>query len=98
MVWNSRGLFVLITILTSASSGFASEGGGHADPVAPVLIAIIAILVTAKLGGEFFERIGQPAVLGELLGGVLLGNLILINPAWNFFEPLRVAVRNIGRW
>jgi Kef-type K+ transport system membrane component KefB len=79
-------------MLSFATPGFASEGGGHADPIAPVLVAIIAILVTAKLGGELLERLGQPAVLGELLGGVLLGNLILINPAWDFFEPLRVAV------
>jgi Kef-type K+ transport system membrane component KefB len=91
MVWNFRGRFVWISILSSATTAFANEGGGHADPVAPVLVAIIAILVVAKLGGEIFERIGQPAVLGELIGGVLIGNLILINPAWDFFEPLRVA-------
>lgn len=91
MVWNFRRRFVLITILSSVTTAFASEGGGHADPIAPVLVALIAILVVAKLGGEILERIGQPAVLGELIGGVLIGNLVLINPAWDFFEPLRVA-------
>jgi Kef-type K+ transport system membrane component KefB len=33
----------------------------------------------------------MPAVLGELIGGIVIGNLVLINPAWNFFEPLRAA-------
>jgi Kef-type K+ transport system membrane component KefB len=42
------------------------------------------------LGGEIFERLEQPAVLGELIAGVFLGNLILIDPSWGFFEPLRI--------
>lgn len=85
-----RGI-ILGVLLLFGTSAFASESGGHADPVAPILLALIVILVVAKLGSEIFERLGQPAVLGELLGGVLLGNLVLLNPAWNFFEPLRLA-------
>ena len=67
----------------------AAAGGGHADPVAPVLLALIVILVAAKLGGALFEHLGQPSVLGELLVGVLLGNLVLIDPSLGYFEPLR---------
>jgi Kef-type K+ transport system membrane component KefB len=55
----------------------ASEAGGHPDPVAPVALWLVIILVAAKLGGELAVRIGQPAVLGELLIGVVLGNLSL---------------------
>jgi Kef-type K+ transport system membrane component KefB len=36
-----------------------------------------AMLVAAKLFGELAERIGQPAVLGELIAGLLLGSSIL---------------------
>lgn len=82
---------ILTGAMLWATHAFAA-GSGHADPIAPILLAMIAILLTAKLAGELFERLGQPAVLGELLGGVVLGNLILLNPAWNFFEPLRAAV------
>ena len=32
----------------------------------------------AKLGGDLAARLGQPAVLGELIGGVLVGNLSLL--------------------
>jgi Kef-type K+ transport system membrane component KefB len=84
-------LFFGLFCLFAPASVFAAEAGGHADPVAPILLALIVILAVAKLGSEIFERLGQPAVLGELLAGVVLGNLILLNPAWNFFEPLRVA-------
>jgi Kef-type K+ transport system membrane component KefB len=56
----------------------AASGSGHADPVAPVIAAVALILVTAKLAGHVAVRLGQPAVLGELLGGVVLGNLSLV--------------------
>lgn len=53
------------------------ESTSHGGPVVPVLLGIAVILVAAKLGGEAFERIGQPAVLGELIMGMILGNLAL---------------------
>ena len=31
------------------------------------------LLLAAKLGDEVFKRIGQPAIVGEILGGVLVG-------------------------
>ena len=40
-------------------------------------LVLVAIFVAAKLLGELAERIGQPAVLGELLAGVLLGSSAL---------------------
>ena len=78
-------LFSLVTPLAWAA------GSEHMDPVAPTLIALIVILASAKIGSELFERLNQPAVLGELLAGVVLGNLVLIHPSWNFFGPLRLA-------
>jgi Kef-type K+ transport system membrane component KefB len=42
-----------------------------------LFLALAAMLVGAKLLGELAERIGQPAVLGELLAGVLLGSSVL---------------------
>lgn len=51
--------------------------------VAAFLLSLIAILVAAKLFGELAERIGQPAVLGELIGGVVIGvsGLRLVDPS-----------------
>ena len=45
-----------------------------AEPVGPLLLALAVILVAAKVGGHLAEGMKQPAVLGELLAGVLLGN------------------------
>lgn len=36
------------------------------------------ILVVAKLGGDLATRLGQPAVLGELVLGILVGNATLV--------------------
>jgi Kef-type K+ transport system membrane component KefB len=47
----------------------------HADPVAPVVAALAVLLLAGKLGGELATRAKQPAVLGELAAGIVLGNL-----------------------
>ena len=51
-------------------------------PVANVLLALAIILVGARLGGAAAERLGQPPVLGELLIGVVLGNLAGAQLGW----------------
>ncbi len=55
------------------------EHSGHDDPVAPLLLALCVILFLAKVGGDVAERLNMPAVLGELLVGVLIGNLLYLS-------------------
>jgi Kef-type K+ transport system membrane component KefB len=55
------------------------------DSLASVVLALAVILAAAKLGGDAAERIGQPAVLGELVIGVLVGNLTLVGVDWFTF-------------
>lgn len=43
--------------------------------IAPVLLGLVVVLLAAKLGGVLFERWKQPPVLGELLIGIVIGNL-----------------------
>ena len=47
----------------------------HADPVAQVVLWLALMLFAAKLGADLAHRLGQPAVLGELLMGIAIGNL-----------------------
>ncbi|MEA2600922.1 MAG: hypothetical protein QOF89_1914 [Acidobacteriota bacterium] len=81
-------LLGLFAALPAAAAAGASPGspGGHGGPVVPVLLGLVIILAAAKLGGELFERLGQPAVLGELLFGIVLGNLSLLG--WGGFRFL----------
>ena len=85
---NNRRLFLFTVFaavyvfygLVFASTGGDGSGGseGHGGPVLSVLIQIVVILLAAKLGGDIFERFSQPAVLGELIIGMLIGNLHLV--------------------
>jgi len=49
---------------------------------AQLVLALAAILTGAKVGGDLAERAGQPAVLGELLAGVLLASLSSLGLPW----------------
>lgn len=42
-------------------------------PELPLLVQLFILFAAAKLAGELFERLHQPAVVGELLVGMLLG-------------------------
>ena len=78
MNWLAVPTLALALALLAPLPALAATDGAHGDPVAPVLAALAVILVVAKIGGDLAARFGQPAVLGELLAGVLLGNLPLV--------------------
>jgi Kef-type K+ transport system membrane component KefB len=90
-------LLGLVLLLHLSPLGFSSPQGDKAqapadtpsgeEDIAPILVALIIILLAAKMGGDLCERIGQPAVLGELIFGVILGNFYLTGLHW--FEPLK---------
>lgn len=84
-----RRLFPLLLICTpllAYAAEAAGGGGAHADPVSHVVLDLAIVMIAAMVGGDIATRLGQPAVLGELLAGVLLGNLDLLGVA--FFEPI----------
>src|SRR5574340_1778713 len=84
-----RSAPILLLVLAALGGGVAraAEGAAHEDPIAGVALALAVFLVAAKLGGELATRLGQPAVLGELLAGVALGNLDLLGVG--LFEPMQ---------
>nr|WP_083883494.1 cation:proton antiporter [Spirulina subsalsa] len=45
--------------------------------LAGVLLSLIAVYIASKLGGELCARINLPPVLGELVGGVVIGVSVL---------------------
>ena len=55
----------------------------HVEPIAFVLLTLSIVLAAARLGGSVAERFAQPAVLGELLVGVVLGNLPGVAGIWS---------------
>lgn len=64
-------MIVLVSVLIIGAQG-------HDDAITSLLLALVILLPLAKLAGSFSERLGQPAVMGELLAGLILGNLGLL--------------------
>jgi Kef-type K+ transport system membrane component KefB len=66
-----------VVLLLSVGVAFAAEGGkgGASDVV--FLVQLIALMLVGRLLGEAMNRIGQPSVMGMLLGGILLGPSVL---------------------
>ncbi len=86
---------VLVTVglllFAPVALGVASPGGlvpagppaaGGAEEITQVLVSLLILLLGAKLGEEVLRRLGQPAVVGELLGGFIVGpfGLGLVQP------------------
>ena len=64
------------------------------DALGQVLLALTAVVVVGRLLGRVFSAIGQPTVIGEVVGGIVLGPSLLgqIAPDLSqFILPLTVA-------
>ncbi len=48
-----------------------------ASDAAGALTDLAIVLVAAKIGDEVFKRIGQPAIVGEILAGLIVGPAVL---------------------
>lgn len=46
-------------------------------PLSILLLQVIVVVVAARLVGALFTRFGQPAVIGEMLAGIILGPSLL---------------------
>ena len=68
--------------------GFAASAPEEADPITFVLINVTGIFFFAILGRYLARRLKQPSVLGELLIGVVLGNIF-----YHYGYPLLALLR-----
>lgn len=70
--WSMRLIPLLVLPLFVAAAP-----AGDGIRIEHFFLVLIAILVGGKIFGELAERVGQPAVLGELIAGVVLGGSVL---------------------
>ena len=63
--------------------------------ISGLLLALLAIFAAAKFFGGLAERIGQPAVLGEMVGGIIIGvsGFRLIDPP---HDPTLLFLSQLG--
>jgi Kef-type K+ transport system membrane component KefB len=86
MVVVAVALFLIIDawgrgLRPTAAANQESQGAADAtkapDPLVHVLGALTAVLVTGRLVGRLFRVIRQPPVIGEVVGGLILGPSLL---------------------
>jgi Kef-type K+ transport system membrane component KefB len=68
-------LVAIMSLAAAPACAATADSGVH---IQQVLLGLVLIIAGAKLGGSLFARFGQSPVLGELLAGVLIGNLGLL--------------------
>ena len=60
----------------------------HAVEISTILVELAVIIVLARIMGWLFTKVGQPAVVGEITAGILLGPSILGMDLSNELFPL----------
>jgi K+:H+ antiporter len=66
-----------VLALLSASNAFATDGAPSGPSEAIFFAQVGLLLVVGRLLGEAMQRIGQPAVMGQLIAGIVLGPSVL---------------------
>ena len=61
--------------------------------LAEVLFQLFVLLAATKVGDEIFKRLGQPAMVGEILAGVIVGPALL---GWYAITPETELFAQIG--
>lgn len=73
---------------------FGGEAPAGINTLLHVLLALVVVLITARAVGAVFRRLGQPAVIGEVIAGIVLGPSLLgwLAPsAYEFLLPVSIA-------
>lgn len=74
-----RTLLAVFFAAIFAQPAFAADPQAGEHTVAIFLAQIALMLLVGRLLGELMQRVGQPAVMGQLIAGVLIGPSVLGN-------------------
>src|SRR5580658_9232329 len=69
------GLFVTALVLLGCGPAFAADGAKGSESL--FLAELVVLMAAGRLLGEVMARFGQPAIMGQLLAGVILGPSVL---------------------
>jgi Kef-type K+ transport system membrane component KefB/nucleotide-binding universal stress UspA family protein len=72
-----RAFAAALPLAFIASVARAAQGGTPAASEAVLIAQIVILILAGRLLGEAMQRIGQPAVVGQLVAGILLGPSVL---------------------
>jgi K+:H+ antiporter len=72
-------VLLIVALLAGANNGgvTATTATVTASPLAQLLLAAAVVIAACKAAGWLAQRLGQPAVIGEINAGILLGPSVL---------------------
>src|SRR6202161_2513876 len=73
----AAGFLLAAITVTVPTAAFAAEGAASVSSEAIFIAELGLLLLVGRLMGEAAERLGQAAVMGQLIGGLLLGPSVL---------------------
>jgi Kef-type K+ transport system membrane component KefB len=91
---NAHGLTLEAPPPAAPVATAAAPPGGKPDALVHVLLALAAVVIVGQVLGRLFRYVGQPPVIGEVVGGILLGPSLLGRVApevYGFLLPASVA-------
>lgn len=71
------GLLLALLLIAAPTLAYAATEGGKGPSESLFILQIVILVVIGRLLGELMVRIGQPSILGQILGGILLGPSVL---------------------
>jgi Kef-type K+ transport system membrane component KefB len=89
---SKQKLSLALLAITIPLWGLASSSD-EAALIVSLFFVFGIMLLAGKFSGELFERMGQPAVLGELIAGIILGSSVLGIIPTAPEEPLTEIIR-----
>ncbi len=87
------GASVLLLAAAPAPAWALSGNAASESHIVSLFFLLGLMLLAGKFSGELFERVGQPAVMGELIAGILLGGSVLGLIPTSPDEPLTEVVQ-----
>ncbi len=91
LAWQTATVHAFLTPVAFGADTGLPNGTGHGDPFAFVVLGLAIVVTVAMLGHWLAERFRQPPVLGELLLGVVAGNV-----GYWLGLPLSVLIMHLG--
>jgi Kef-type K+ transport system membrane component KefB/nucleotide-binding universal stress UspA family protein len=74
---HAAGILLAAIILILPTAALAADGAASVSSEAIFIAELGLLLLVGRLMGEAAQRLGQPAVMGQLIGGLLLGPSVL---------------------
>jgi Kef-type K+ transport system membrane component KefB len=77
IVIRAFGEGLVAPVSSSVSVGVGATGAAKGQALLQVLVALLVVIAASRVVGALFRRFHQPAVIGEILAGILLGPSLL---------------------